>query len=61
MHDDSGPSTTAIALATGDYSRLTNEQRAALYLETVARVGLPPICRPFEWLAYLDDDDDSGD
>lgn len=37
-------------LATGDLSKLTNEQRVATYLQQCSTLGLNPISRPFDWL-----------
>jgi hypothetical protein len=41
-------------LATGDYSQLTNAQRAAIVLETCARYGVDPLFRPFDWIEFYD-------
>lgn len=37
-------------LATGDLSKLSNEQRVAYYLDTCESLGLNPRSRPFDWL-----------
>lgn len=37
-------------LATGDLSKLTNEQRVATYLDLCASLSLNPRSRPFDWL-----------
>lgn len=37
-------------LATGDLSKLTNEQRVATYLQQCSTLGVAPISRPFDWL-----------
>jgi hypothetical protein len=37
-------------LATGDLSKLTNEQRKAYYLQRCASLGLNSLSRPFDWL-----------
>lgn len=60
------PQTTALAnhedatlalthyLGTGDLSRLTGEQKAALYLDTCASLGINPRTRPFDWIEFYD-------
>lgn len=37
-------------LATGDLSKLTNEQRVAMYLQRCEQLGLNALSRPFDWL-----------
>lgn len=41
-------------LGTGDLSRLTGEQRAALYLDTCASLQINPRTRPFDWVEFYD-------
>ena len=41
-------------LASGDYSRLTDRQRAALYLDTCASLGINPRTRPLDWIEFYD-------
>lgn len=41
-------------LGTGDLSRLTGEQRAALYLDTCQSLNLNPRTRPFDWIEFWD-------
>lgn len=52
------PETTAGALThylgTGDLSKLSDEQRAALYLDMCASLGLNPRTRPFDWIEFWD-------
>lgn len=41
-------------LGTGDLSRLSGEQRAALYLDTCQSLGINPRTRPFDWIEFYD-------
>jgi len=43
-------------LSTGDYSRLTDPQRAALYLDTCKSLGINPRTRPLDWIEFYDPD-----
>lgn len=43
-------SALAHILATGDLSKLSNEQRVAYYLEQCRSLGLNSLSRPFDWL-----------
>lgn len=41
-------------LGTGDLSRLSGEQKAALYLDTCTSLGINPRTRPFDWIEFYD-------
>lgn len=41
-------------LGTGDLSKLTGEQRAALYRRTCDSLGINSLTRPFEWVEFYD-------
>ena len=41
-------------LGTGDLSRLTGPQKAALYTRTCESLGINSLTRPFEWIEFYD-------
>lgn len=41
-------------LGTGDLSRLSGEQKAALYLDTCRSLDINPRTRPFDWIEFYD-------
>lgn len=41
-------------LGTGDLSKLTGEQRAALYRRTCDSLGINSLTRPFDWIEFYD-------
>jgi hypothetical protein len=47
---ESGAAARAHVLATGDLSKLSNEQRLAYYLLVCESLGLNSLSRPFDWL-----------
>lgn len=57
-HDIAEPEQTASALshylATGDLSKLSGEERAALYVDTCRSLGINARTRPFDWIEFYD-------
>jgi len=41
-------------LGTGDYSKLSDDQRAQLHLQMCTSLGVNPLTRPFEWIEFYD-------
>jgi hypothetical protein len=57
MDEEDAAAALAHVLGTGDLYQLTNAQRVAHYLNLCRSVGLSPLSRPYQWIAFKESED----